>query len=676
MAIKYWDIRTIDPAAPQRLCEELGLPALAGEVLCARGYDTPEKAQAFLQEDAAFGDPFSFRDMDKAVERVSAAIENFERIAVYGDYDCDGVTSTALLYSYLETVGADVLYYIPDREGEGYGMNCGAVDRLAEQDVSLIITVDNGISAKEEIAYAASLGIDVVVTDHHQPPEELPPAVAVVDPHRADCPSGTHNLSGVGVAFQLICALEGDDGGEMLDYYGDLVTIGLIGDVMELTGQCRALVKRGLSRLGESERPGIQALLEVAGIAPRTITATSVAFGLVPRINAAGRLGETEAALRLLLTDDPEEAAALAQQLEEDNRTRKEIEQGILREAESLLARNPQLLYRRVLVLSGKGWHHGVIGIVCARLVEKHGKPCILIAEEGEEARGSGRSVEGFSLIGAIAGCKEHLLRYGGHTMAAGLSLAAKDIPAFAAAIEEQAREMCPLMPPYALHVDRVLDPSRLTVGEFAGLSCLEPFGSGNEYPLFALSRLRLEQVIPMGGGKHLRLRLSKDGNGVFAVYFGMAPEKFPYQVGDVLDFVATIDRNYYNGECRLSVKIKDIRLSSLNQKKLCNGRAFYDAYRRGEELPIEKRHVTPSREDVAVVYRYVRGQRNLILDYDLLYSRLVSKEINYCKMRIILDILEELGLVDRRGDGTLSLAPASGKVDLGSSAILKNLQG
>lgn len=676
MAIKYWDIPKIDPAASARLCAELGLPALAGEVLCARGYDTPEKAQAFLQEDAAFGDPFSFRDMDKAVERIREAVDQFERIAVYGDYDCDGVTSTALLYSYLETVGADVLYYIPDRDGEGYGMNCGAVDRLAEQDVSLIVTVDNGISAKEEIAYAASLGIDVVVTDHHKPPEELPPAVAVVDPHRADCPSGAHNLSGVGVAFQLICALEGDDGGEMLDYYGDLLTIGLIGDVMELTGQCRALVKRGLARLGESDRPGIQALMEVAGIDPTALTATSVAFGLVPRINAAGRLGETEAALRLLLTEDPEEAAALAQQLEEDNRTRKEIEQGILREAQALIDRSPDLLHQRVLVLSGKGWHHGVIGIVCARLVEKYGKPCILIAEEGEEARGSGRSVEGFSLIDAIAGCKEHLLRYGGHTMAAGLSLETKNIPAFGAALQEKAREMSPLMPPYTLHVDRVLDPSRLSVGEIGSLSCLEPFGSGNEYPLFALCGLKLEGITPMGGGKHLRLRLTKGGTAVFAVYFGMPPEKFPYGLGDVLDFVATIDRNYYNGECRVSVKVKDIRLSSLNQKKLCNGREFYDAYRRGEELPIDKRHVIPSRDDVAAVYRFLRGQRQIVLDYDLLYSRLVSKEINYCKMRIILDVLEELGLIDRRADGMLSLSPTSGKVDLASSAILKNLQG
>ena len=398
--MKLWKVAALDRDEAKRIQQDNQIPPLIAALLQIRGFSTHDEVQDFLYNDSVVADPFEINDMDKAAERVKQAIAGGERICVYGDYDADGVTSTALLYSYLETVGADVIFYIPSRESEGYGMNMAAVDTLCRQGVRLIVTVDNGIAAKAEIDYAKSLGIDTVVTDHHLPLSELPDAVAVVDLHRADCSSRFKSLSGVGVAFKLIMALEGEycDTDTLLDNYADILSLGTIGDIVDLRGENRVFVKRGLESIMNSDRPGISALVEVSGIGNKPLTAGKVSFTLVPRINAVGRLGSSGKSVNLLLTEDFDEAKELAGAMSDDNNERREIEMNIVAEIDEMIRNNPGLVRDSVIVLDGEGWHQGVVGIVASRVKEAFGKPAIVLSKNGETAKGSGRSVEGFPL--------------------------------------------------------------------------------------------------------------------------------------------------------------------------------------------------------------------------------------------------------------------------------------
>ena len=527
MSIKFWNTasRTADPEALASL-QAAGLSPLCARVLSARGVRSLEEIQSLYGEKDTLFDPFLLRDMDRAVERIRLAMESGELIVVYGDYDCDGVTSTALLYSYLEAVGANVIYYIPDREQEGYGLNTEAIDFLHNvRGIGLIITVDNGVSAHEEIAHANSLGIDVVVTDHHQPRETLPDAVAVVDPHRPDCPSPFKGLSGVGVAFKLVCALEGDDGYEMIEHYGDLAALGTIADVMPLTYDNRTLVRHGLELLADSARPGIRALVELAGLSGRPMTDVSAAFGLAPRINAAGRMGDVYDALELLLCEDEGTAREKAEILCGYNDQRKKIEAEILAEVAAKITADPSLVQERVIVMDGAGWHHGVVGILCSRLVEKYGRPAFLISTDDTEGRSSGRGIDGVSVIEAVSACGDLLTRYGGHAQAAGFTLLKENLPAFRERFLGYFREHYPIMPYYKLTADCVVEPSELTVPMVQSLSRLEPFGEGNPSPVFELDAVRLERIQSLSGGKHLKLACSKNGTAFQVLLFGTGPD-------------------------------------------------------------------------------------------------------------------------------------------------------
>ena len=351
--MKQWTVAPLDKAEASRIQAEYRLPPIIAMLLQIRGITTEEEIRDFLYNDSEIADPMEIKDMDKAAERVRQAIDSGEYICVYGDYDADGVTSTALLLSYLETVGANVTCYIPTRESEGYGMNTAAVESLARQGVKLIVTVDNGVAAREEISRAKELGMDTVVTDHHTPLAELPDAVAVVDPHRADCQSRFKHLSGVGVAFKLIMALEGEycDADTLLDNYADIISLGTIGDVVELKGENRVFVKRGMDSLSNSDRPGINALLQAAGVGERLLTSVNVAYTLVPRINAVGRLGSSENSLKLLLTEDYQEAGAIAEEMNRVNAERKEIENAIISQIDALVREKPELVRGRVIVI-------------------------------------------------------------------------------------------------------------------------------------------------------------------------------------------------------------------------------------------------------------------------------------------------------------------------------------
>lgn len=675
MGIQRWLLPNNDLDSAERLHAQCGESEYLCRLLLARGYNTPELVSGFLSEQGELSDPYLLKDMDKAVRRIRAAVEEGEMIAIYGDYDADGVTSTVVLFSYLESIGADVRYYIPTRGGEGYGLNKHAVDAIAKMGITLMITVDNGITAVEEIAYAAALGVDVVVTDHHRPKERLPDAVAIVDPYRPDDTTPFKGLAGVGVAFKLVCALE-EDTDSMLDYYAELVTIGTIADVMPMSGENRTIVRRGLEKFSETENIGLQALMEVAGVSGKSITSETVAFAIVPRINATGRLGHAKAAVDLLTTDDGEFAAGLAQEIDSQNRERKALEEKILEDITGTLRAKPSLLYDRVLVLAGEGWHHGVVGIVAAKLVERYGKPCFLISCEGELARGSGRSVGDFSLFDALCACDSLLERYGGHTQAAGLTVKTENIDRLREAIEEYAKRTMEYMPVPSLRIDSLLTPAQVNLELIREQYRLEPFGSGNEVPVYALLGVKLTGIYPVSNAKHLRLRFSDKAGSLYAMRFRMTPEEFPYQVGDVLDAAITLSVHEYNGEKRVSAIIQDLRLSGLDEAGLFSPKQIYEKIRRKEPLSGPERELAlPTREDVAAVYRFVRAAGSFSYDYDILYSRMPHGRLNYCRTRLCADILGEMKLVRLRKDpctAYLAAVPNPGKADLSQSKVLQ----
>jgi single-stranded-DNA-specific exonuclease len=665
-----------DKEAAAQLAEESGLNPFLALLLTTRGITDTEGAEQFLLHGEPEDDPFAFAGMDEAVNRIQHALDTGERMAVYGDYDADGVTATALLYLYLCDKQANVLYRIPKREGEGYGLHKSIIDEFAEQGVQLLITVDNGISAVEEVAYAASLGIDVVITDHHRPQEQLPAAIAVVDPHRADCESGFKDYAGVGVAFKLLCALEGDTAA-LLEQYADLVALGTLADVMPLRGENRLLVREGLHRLNEKGRVGLRALAEAAGISGKTLTSSTVLFTLAPRINAAGRMGEPDRAARLLMTEDEEEARLLAEEIQSLNTQRQATETEILKEVLAILEAHPDMVHQRVLVLEGENWHPGVIGIIAARVLELYGKPCIILSVSDDgSAKGSGRSIRGFSLFDAISACGDLLHHFGGHELAAGLSLSAADIPAFRARINAYAAEQCPHMPVPELHMDFKLRPSQIDVEKLNLLMALEPFGTGNAAPVFRLSDMRLDNITPMGGGKHLRLSLSRDGTSISAMKFRTTVEEFSVPCGSVLHAAVTLERNEFRGTVSPSVVIRDIRYADTDQEELIRAYELYDAVMRGEEIP-EKAACRPSRDQVADVYKRLRANRGWVGTGEQLYHAIASDRLSYVQMLTALEVLRQAGLIEVKDQSDclrIKLIPVNGKTDLNETPLMRFL--
>ena len=609
MILRKWEVRPLDKERAAAFAQTYGVPFFLAMLMNIRGLDDAAHLREFLGEGEPLSDPFLLKDMDKAAARITRAVDNMEKIAVYGDYDADGVTSTAMLYSYLETRGADVIFYIPQREGEGYGMNMGAVKYLKEQGVSLIVTVDNGISSVQEVARANELGIDVVVTDHHRPQAILPDAVAVVDAYRPDDTSPYKHFSGVGIAFKLLMALEDGAGDveDLLEAYSDLAAIGTIGDIVPLTGENRTLIRAGLERLSQSDRPGVQALLENAGIAGKALTSTNVAFTLVPRINATGRMGAPERAVRLLISGYEEEAEVLSEEICADNEERRRVEAEI---AEAAFADIEAKGYMkdRVVVVDGENWHHGVIGIVASRVTERCGKPCMIISRGETEAKGSGRSIEGFSLFEAICACGDLLIKFGGHPMAAGITLKPENIEAFRKRINRYAAEHFPQMPTQTVTLDCKLNPAALSVSMAQSLTQLEPFGNGNPQPVFGLFNMELSNVTPVGGGGHLRLTLEKNGAVITAMRFNTKPEELPYHIGDKIDLAVQLEAREFRGQPSLTVIVRDMKFAAFNTEKNIASLASFEKWQRGEVLSAEdKNRLYPDRACLAAIYRALR---------------------------------------------------------------------
>lgn len=679
MILRKWEVRPLDKERAAVFAQTYGVPFFLAMLMNIRGLDDAAHLREFLGEGEPLSDPFLLKDMDKAAARITRAVDNMEKIAVYGDYDADGVTSTAMLYSYLETRGADVIFYIPQREGEGYGMNMGAVEYLKEQGVSLIVTVDNGISSVQEVARANELGIDVVVTDHHRPQEILPDAVAVVDAYRPDDTSPYKHFSGVGIAFKLLMALEDGAGDveDLLEAYSDLAAIGTIGDIVPLTGENRTLIRAGLERLSQSDRPGVQALLENAGIAGKALTSTNVAFTLVPRINATGRMGAPERAVRLLISGYEEEAEVLSEEICADNEERRRVEAEI---AEAAFADIEAKGYMkdRVVVVDGENWHHGVIGIVASRVTERCGKPCMIISRGETEAKGSGRSIEGFSLFEAICACGDLLIKFGGHPMAAGITLKPENIEAFRKRINQYAAEHFPQMPTQTVTLDCKLNPAALSVSMAQSLTQLEPFGNGNPQPVFGLFNMELSNVTPVGGGGHLRLTLEKNGAVITAMRFNTKPEELPYHIGDKIDLAVQLEAREFRGQPSLTVIVRDMKFAAFDTEKNIASLASFEKWQRGEVLSAEdKKRLYPDRACLAAIYRALRTVNGKETDQVRFVSQF-GKDMTLGLFKTALLVFEERGLVHSEiADDTFTatLIETSGKTDITRSPVLLALQ-
>ena len=668
--MKYgkWIIPRGPQEAPRALLEAGCTPLLAA-VLARRGIVSAEEAGAFLDAGPeSLLPPELMLDMDRAAARVREAIERRETVAVYGDYDVDGITSACLLTSYLRGRGLNCLPYIPDRIGEGYGLNTAALDSIASRGATLLITVDCGITAAAEAEHAKGIGLDLIVTDHHEcGAGKLPDALAVVDPKRAGCPYPNKGLAGVGVAFKLLCAVEG--GAEaLLAEYADLVAAGTVADVMPLTGENRYIVRRGLEQMELRPRPGVAALMEECGGGAKRMSATTVGFTLAPRINAAGRLGNAALAARLLLAPTLEAAAPLARELCRLNRERQELEHGIWEQAAAYLRERPP---EGPIVLASEGWHQGVIGIAASRLAEEFRRPCVMICFDGGMGKGSCRSYGGFNLFDALSACSGCLEGFGGHALAAGLTIRRERLDDFRRELAEYYRR-CPPPAEPALECDvRIDDPDWLSMDCAASLERLEPCGAGNPRPVVCMTGALLTRVTPIGGGSHLKLRLAKGGAEFDCVFFGCRAEQLGAEEGELVDAAFYPQINEFRGRRSVQLLISDLRRADMagGCELLLDG-----------ELPLgwDSLELCPERCDFVRVWRWLERAGGEAAGELRRLAGWGPAAMRPDKALLCLIAMAQSGLVGLERDGGALRVRAlhrGGKADLDASGVMVELR-
>ncbi len=720
---KIWNIRYVPgdagkDSALKGISAELGISGTLAALLYNRGYTTPKMAGSFLKnEESVLHDPFLLKDMDKAVERIRTAVRNNEKIIIYGDYDVDGVTAVSLMWLYLKSKGADVGYYIPSRSGEGYGLSCGALDSLKAEGVNLIITVDTGITANEEIAYASSLGIDMVVTDHHECRPELPAACAVVNPHRPDCGYPFCDLAGVGVVFKLLCACEITEGRErgeadidavrrISNEYADLVAIGTVADVMPIAGENRLIVSFGIRMIAETRRRGLAALIDASNscqcspgaphtVRKRKITSNFIGYGIAPRINAAGRISNASTAVKLLLAEDESEAENLAHELCDINIQRQIEENRIAEQALKKIEKEFDFSKDRVIVLEDDGWQQGIIGIVSSRITEKYGFPSVLISFDAssrgyscgdDTGKGSGRSVKGMNLVEALNSCEDLLVKYGGHELAAGLTIERSKVPEFRKRINEYAavnlrdEDMA-----VNLEADCVMHLSDLTLALASELNLLEPYGVKNPVPTFIVYDVTVTRILSISAGKHTKLIISDGENTFCAMYFNMPLSRFPLHEGERADILFSVDINEYQNVRSVQLIVQDIRMSRRSAEDDRCLKSRYDEILSGAAFDAEE-NIIPDRDDFAAVYTMLR--REFRFGHDTLTDRMMlsliktyepQRDINYVKLMYILRIFRELQIcsVENIGEGlyAFDISFNQGKTSIDKSSILKKLK-
>ena len=680
--MKYgiWNISSCASADVSALCDA-GFSPLTARVLCSRGYRTPDAAREALRCDLPLYDPFLLREMDRAVERIRTALTRGEKIAVYGDYDVDGITATCLLVDFLRRRGSRCISYIPGRLEEGYGLNETAIRQLHREQIRLIVTVDCGITATAEAELCKELGIDLIITDHHECKEELPEACAVIDAHRRDRTYPHTDLSGVGVAFKLAAALSGDQD-RVLEDYADLVCLGTIADVMNLQGENRTFVAKGLQQLSRPKRVGIAALLHECGCDLKDVTASTVGYVLAPRINAAGRMGRVEIATELFLTDNPANAARKAGALCRLNRQRQAIESDIYRDAVSHLDTEVP----GAIVLAGENWHQGVVGIVASRMAEEYACPTFLICMDGDKGKASSRSYGGFNLFSGLSTLSGLLESYGGHELAAGFTIRRDHIDEFRRRITELSRQFAASGDAKAaLEVDCAVTPDLLTLENVEALTELEPCGNGCPRPVFCMEHIYVDQLSEVGSGKHLRLRLRTDGGAVCAaIFFSTTARQAAVAQGDCVDIAFTPQINEYRGTRTVQLNVVDLRMCRAERESDAAQNAIYARLcERGPISPQEAAQLLPNRGEFAMVWRYLisHAAGGEITENAACLCRKIAhatgKACSLMRTRICLDAFHELGLIELRQHPKylhIRITSDGHKVDLNQSGVVRYL--
>lgn len=689
---REWLVRETDKAVCERISAECGLLPLTAKILYNRGITEKEEIKTFLDRDSMpLYDPFLLKDMDKAVARINEAIDKKQRICIYGDYDVDGVTSTVMLYLYLCSRGVECEYFIPERISEGYGLSQPVIEKMKGR-VDLIITVDTGVTAVAEADFAKENGIDMVITDHHSCREMLPNAVAVVNPHREDSVYPFRNLAGVGVVFKLLCALEGSTE-RILELYADIIAVGTVADVMPIIDENRRITGIGLNKLAETENMGLLALMRRAGIVKygkrvKKVTSATVGYVLAPRINAAGRIACASRAVELLLTKDERQADIIAEELCEINKLRQATEQKIYEQAVEII--ESSFKDDRFLVLSYDGWHQGVIGVVASKIAERYSRPCILFSLDGDTAKGSGRSIKGFSLMDALSSCGELLLEYGGHELAAGLSIERGKIDEFRARLNEYAtpilRESATAVP---IEIECEAQFSELTEKGIDELLRLEPFGLSNPQPVLVIREVSIHDIVPLSQGKHVRFRIAGSENGrnysLNAVCFGSAFDSFAYCDGDICDIVFTADINEFMGSRAPQLFVKEIRLSESERARLSDCESKFAMLASGNGYEDSEKDI-PDLADFRNIFRFIRREslhegRCISLTSSV---RTLNKDfgidVTLCKFKIILEVLSEQKLISleyrENGNGVfVKMMHSNGKINIDESPLLRTVR-
>ena len=721
-----WSSKFVENEETKKSVSEIAevnkISEICASLIYTRGYRNAKDASKFLRlDDVSTHSPLLLKNVKKAVERLKKAVENNERIVIYGDYDVDGVTSVTMLYLYLKGLNAQVSYYIPNRIGEGYGLSNDAIELLSAYGVSLIITVDTGITAVDEVAFASSLGIDVIVTDHHECQEILPDAVAVVNPHRSDCDYPFKSLAGVGVIFKVICAYETlvnyDESREaeaiksIYYRYADLAAIGTIADVMPIVDENRMIVKFGLAMIERNQRLGLRALMEASSLGSnpnvrpvgevkpkftkrRKINSTYIGFTIAPRINAAGRISSASRAVELLLSDDPEVAASLAYELCETNYQRQLEENKIAEEAYKKIEKDLDISNQKVIVVEDDEWMQGVIGIVSSKVTEKYGLPSILVSFDGASigerseldiGKGSGRSIKGFNLVDALAYSKDTLVKFGGHELAAGLSVRRKDIDNFRKKINEYANIVLKDEDLYyTIEADRELTLEDVSLSLAKEISLLEPFGNMNPTPNFILRELRVQRVYLIGSGNHSKFVFEHNGKTINAVMFHKSYLHLNINENDLVDVLVTLDVNDFNNVESVQMIIQDIKHSEKYLSYFKDENELYKSLRKGEKFN-EDDGIIPTREDFVTVYSFLRREfrsgNDMMTEVEMhkKLNVLQDSKIRLAKLKLILEIMNELKIctVEEINPGLYQydIYFNSEKTNIEKSSILKKIK-
>ena len=685
MRYARWTGGDYDEAAAGRL-RAAGYPALLSAVLAAREVSTPEESAVFLERERSLShSPMLMKDMDRAVERISRALAAGEKMAVFGDYDVDGITATVLLVDYLRSRGADCVKYIPRRIEDGYGLGRDALRLLREKGVTLVITVDCGITGVEEARFAREIGMDLVITDHHECKDVLPCAAAVVDPRRPDCPYPFKHLAGVGVALKLVLALGEQREEALFARYCALAAVGTVADVMQMTGENRTIVHRGLESIGSTDFLGLQALLRETGLADRDVSSVQIGFVLAPRINAAGRMGEAELAADLLLTNDPARAECLARELCGLNRERQAVEQEIFAQAVEQIEYLPAG-ERSALVLSSEVWHQGVVGIVASRLSEKYSCPSFMIHLQNGMGKGSCRSYGGFNLFAALESCSDLLVDFGGHELAAGFNIREEDIPAFRRRMNHCVCDYCNGETPVSsLEVDvTIRDPSCITLEEMEQLDRLEPYGAGNDRPVFALMGAKVESLQNVGQNRHLKLRLSKGPYHFDAIFFSATAGECGAAAGMRVDAAFHLQVNEFRGVSSVQLQLVDLRPAVLPSVRERECLELVERLTAGGTVTVrEAARLLPDREQFAALWRAIeRMERECGGELSRLPAlRRLAGAVNGTEsfLRAVLgvEVFAERGLITLSvQEDRMSLHPRPGRrADLEQSVYMRALR-